>query len=59
MSVLELFELNQNYEMLNLSTTEIILQIQKVLTYPIYLWLMSLFSCIIMFYFYINDSNTI
>ncbi len=59
MSVLELFELNQNYEMLNLSTTEIILQIQKVLTYPIYLCLMSLLACIIMFYFKKNQSNTI
>ena len=59
MSVLELFELNKNYEMINLSTTEIKLQIQKVLTYPIYLCLMSLLACIIMFYFNKNQSNTI
>lgn len=59
MSVLELFELNKNYEMLNLSTIEIKLQIQKVLTYPIYLCLMSLLACIIMFYFNKNQSNTI
>ena len=30
MSILELFELNQNYEILNLSTTETKLQIQKI-----------------------------
>ena len=35
LSILELFELKKNYILLNLSTTEINLQINKILSYPI------------------------
>ena len=59
MSILELFELSKNYNLLNLSTTEIKLQIQKILTYPIYLCLMSILAFIIMFYLKNNQSHTI
>ena len=59
MSIFELFELSKNYNLLNLSTTEIKLQIQKILTYPIYLCLMSILAFIIMFYLKKNQSHTI
>ena len=49
LSILELFNLRKNYKELNLSTTEINLQIQKILSFPIYLSLMTILSAIIMF----------
>ena len=49
LSILELFNLKENYRLLNLSTTEVNLQIQKILSYPIYLSLMTILSAIIMF----------
>jgi len=48
LSVFELFELKRNYEMLNYSTTEISMQINKVIFFPVYLVLMSLISGLIM-----------
>ena len=44
----ELFELKKNYKKLNYSTTEINLQLLKLISYPIYLFLMALFSALIM-----------
>ncbi len=49
LSILELFELRKNYILLNLSTTEINLQINKIFSYPIYLSMMTVIAAIIMF----------
>ena len=49
LSLFELFNLKENYLMLNYSTTEVNLQIQKIISYPIYLSLMTILSAIIMF----------
>ncbi len=57
-SFLELLELKKNYNLLNYSTTEIDIQIQKVISYPIYLILMTLFSAVIMFKIKKYKSNT-
>ena len=48
LSILELIELKKNYDLLNYSTTEVNMQIQKIFSYPFYLLLMSLFSGLIM-----------
>ncbi len=48
LSILELIELKKNYDLLNYSTTEVNMQIQKILSYPLYLLLMTLFSGLIM-----------
>ena len=49
LSLLKLLELRKNYKQLNYSTTEVNVQILKILTYPIYFILMTIFSSIIMF----------
>ena len=49
LSVLELFDLRKNYKKINYSTTEIDVQLQKLLSYPIYFTLMTILSGIIMF----------
>jgi lipopolysaccharide export system permease protein len=49
LSLLKLFDLKKNYELLNLSTTEVNVQIQKIFSYPVYLSLMTILSAIIMF----------
>ena len=49
LSLLELIDLRKNYKSLNYSTTEVDLQLQKVISYPIYLALMTILSAIIMF----------
>ena len=49
LSIIKLYNLRSNYKLLNLSTTEINLQIQKILSYPFYLSLMTILSAIIMF----------
>ena len=59
LSILELFKLKKNYNLLNLSTTEIRLQIQKILSFPFYLCLMSILASIIMFNFKRYKSNTL
>ncbi len=48
LNVFELLELKRNYKKLNYSTTEIDLQIFKLITYPFLLLLMALFSAMIM-----------
>ena len=47
--MLELIGLKKNYETLNYSTTEVDLQIHKIISYPFYLTLMTILSSIIMF----------
>ena len=59
LSILELFELKNNYNVLNLSTTEINLQLQKIFSYPIYLCLMTMLASIIMFYLKKNQNSTL
>ncbi len=59
LSIVELFELKKNYILLNLSTTEINLQIQKLISYPIYLCLMTILASIIMFNTKKFKSNTL
>jgi len=49
LSLLKLVELRKNYKQLNYSTIEVNIQIMKILTYPIYFILMTIFSAIIMF----------
>src|SRR6056300_178861 len=48
LSILELFELRNNYIKINYSTTEIDIQLQKLFSFPIYFTLMTIFSAIIM-----------
>lgn len=48
LSILKLIELKENYEMLNYSTVEVNIQIQKIISYPIFLLLMTIFSGLIM-----------
>jgi len=49
LSLMKLIELRKNYKQLNYSTTEVNIQILKIMTYPIYFVLMTIFSAIIMF----------
>lgn len=48
LSFLELLELKKNYEMLNYSTIDVEIQLHKIISYPIYLILMTIFSGAIM-----------
>ena len=48
MSIIELFEMRQNYKKLNYSLTEIDLQLFKLISFPFYFILMFIFSAIIM-----------
>ena len=59
LSLIELFELRDNYRLLNYSTTEISVQIQKLISYPLYLMLMTLLSGIIMFNIKSYESSTL
>lgn len=49
LSLIRLLELRDNYKKLNYSITEVNIQILKIITYPIYFILMTVFSSIIMF----------
>tara|TARA_B110000008_G_scaffold151685_1_gene152962 strand:+ start:1555 stop:2628 length:1074 start_codon:yes stop_codon:yes gene_type:complete len=49
LSLIKLFDLKKNYKLLNLSTVDVSIQIQKIFSYPIYLSLMTILSAIIMF----------
>ena len=51
--------MKKNYILLNLSTTEINLQINKILSYPIYLSMMTVLAAIIMFNVKKFKSNTL
>ena len=59
LSILELIELKKNYDLLNYSTVEVNLQIQKIFSYPFYLLLMSFFSGLIMLNTKKFKSNTV
>ena len=49
LNIFQLFELKKNYKKLNYSLTEINLQLLKLLSYPINLLLITIFSALIMF----------
>jgi len=48
LSILELFELRKNYKSLNYSLIDIDIQLLKLISFPLYLMLMTIFSSIIM-----------
>ena len=48
LSILELFELRKNYKSLNYSLIDIDIQLLKLISFPLYLVLMTIFSSIIM-----------
>ena len=49
LSIFELLDLRRNYKSLNYSLTEVDLQLQKIISYPVYLALMTILSATIMF----------
>ena len=49
LSILKLLSLRENYKSLNYSIIEVDVQIHKIISYPIYLSLMTILSAIIMF----------
>ena len=49
LSVLELIELRNNYKSLNYSLIEVDLQLHKIISYPVYLALMTILSALLMF----------
>tara|TARA_Y100000389_G_C17468514_1_gene528006 strand:+ start:1194 stop:2267 length:1074 start_codon:yes stop_codon:yes gene_type:complete len=59
LSILELIELKKNYNLLNYSTIDIDIHIQKIVSYPLYLTLMTIFSALIMFSGKKLKSNTL
>ena len=58
LSIQELYELRENYKRLNYSTTEVSLQILKLLSYPLYLLLVVIFSALIMLRIKSINGNT-
>ena len=59
LSLLELFQLKKNYKDLNYSTTEVNIEIHKILSYPIYLTLMTIFAAFMMLNFKEIHGNTL
>ena len=49
LSLVELFELRKNYKSLSYSTTEVDVQIQKIISFPLYFTLMTILAAILMF----------
>ena len=48
LNIYQLYELRENYKKLNYSSTEVDLQILKIISFPFYLLLMTLFSASMM-----------
>ena len=59
LSIIQLFELKDNYKRLNYSLTEVNLQILKILAYPLYLLLITILSALIMFKIKRMDTTTL
>ncbi len=59
LSFLELIELKNNYKMLNYSTLEIDVQIHKIISYPLYLLVMTILSSVVMLGSKNYKSNTL
>ena len=49
LNIFQLYELRENYKKLNYSLTEVELQLYKLVSFPLYLLLVSIFSALIMF----------
>ena len=49
LSIMELIKLRDNYKQINYSTTEIDVQLQKLISFPLYYVLMTILSAVIMF----------
>ncbi len=49
LSLIELIKLRMNYQQINYSTIEVDIQLQKLLSFPLYFMLMTILSAIIMF----------
>ncbi len=58
LSILELYELRKNYIRLNYSVTEVNLQILKLISFPLYLLMMVIFSGCLMLRIKFLDSST-
>ena len=58
LSLIKLLKLRENYKTLNYSTTEINIHLLKLLSYPIYMVLMTVFSAIIMLKIKMYESST-
>ncbi len=48
LNLYELYKLRKNYKLLNYSITDIDIHVLKIITYPLYLFLITLFSALIM-----------
>ena len=59
LSLIELFDLRKNYKVINYSTIEVDLQIHKLLSYPFYFTLMTIFASLIMFNTKKLNNNTL
>tara|TARA_Y100000992_G_scaffold172946_1_gene116558 strand:+ start:950 stop:2023 length:1074 start_codon:yes stop_codon:yes gene_type:complete len=59
LSFVELIELKKNYDLLNYSTIDVKIQIQKIISYPIYLVIMTILSSVIMLNSKKFKSNTL
>ena len=59
LSLIELIDLRKNYEQINYSTTEVDLQIQKLISFPLYFTLMTIFAAMIMFNTKSFSNNTL
>ena len=59
LSLNELIKLKKNYDTLNYSSTDVSVQIQKLISYPIFLTMMTILSSIIMFNSKTLKSNTL
>jgi lipopolysaccharide export system permease protein len=59
LNIFQLFELRDNYKKLNYSLTEVNLQLLKLLAYPVYFFLITIFSALIMFRIKRLDTTTL
>ena len=59
LNIYQLYELRENYKKLNYSSTEVDLQILKIISFPFYLLLMTLFSASMMLRINYLNSSTI
>jgi lipopolysaccharide export system permease protein len=59
LSLLKLIDLRQNYKSLNYSTVDIDMQIYKIITYPLFLLMMTILSSIIMLNTKKNNSKVL
>ena len=58
-NIFQLYQLRENYKKMNYSLVEIDLQLLKLISYPLYLVLMTIFSALIMFKVKRLDNTTI